>query len=32
MYFTNGTQVLGKLQPGEPSSLVSAIFGEGLRS
>lgn len=32
MYFTNGTQVIGKLHPGEPASLVSAVFGEGLRS
>lgn len=30
MYFTSGTQVLGKLHQGEPAKLVAAIFGEGI--
>ncbi len=28
-YFTDGSQVLGKLHPGEPERIVAAMFGEG---
>jgi flagellar biosynthesis protein FlhF len=30
LFFTNGTQVIGKLHQGEPLKLISAIFGEGI--
>jgi flagellar biosynthesis protein FlhF len=31
LYFTNGTQILGKLIQGDPAKLVAAIFGEGFQ-
>lgn len=30
LFFTNGSQVLGKLHQGEPAKLIAAIFGEGI--
>ncbi len=30
LYFTNGSQVVGRLHQGEPGKLVDAIFGEGI--
>ena len=30
LFFTNGTQIIGKLHQGEPGKLIDAIFGEGM--
>jgi hypothetical protein len=29
MYITHGTQVVGKIRPGDPAALIDAIFAGG---